>query len=61
MPSGCLFFNLIPTLQVSRVRSVIADGVKEIWLSSEDTGAYGNLKLTCFEIFLFLLDFWLES
>lgn len=30
------------TLQVGRVRTVIADGVKEIWLSSEDTGAYGN-------------------
>lgn len=29
-------------LQVGRVRTVIADGVKEIWLSSEDTGAYGN-------------------
>ncbi|KAL3685614.1 hypothetical protein R1sor_003636 [Riccia sorocarpa] len=27
---------------VERVRSVIADGVKEIWLSSEDTGAYGR-------------------
>ncbi|KAL7118251.1 hypothetical protein ACP275_03G123900 [Erythranthe tilingii] len=27
---------------VGRVRSVIADGVKEIWLSSEDTGAYGR-------------------
>ncbi|KAJ0025030.1 hypothetical protein Pint_07290 [Pistacia integerrima] len=27
---------------VSRVRTVIADGVKEIWLSSEDTGAYGR-------------------
>ncbi|KAL8467314.1 hypothetical protein ACS0TY_036149 [Phlomoides rotata] len=25
-----------------RVRSVVADGVKEIWLSSEDTGAYGR-------------------
>ncbi|KAI4332259.1 hypothetical protein L6164_017183 [Bauhinia variegata] len=25
---------------VGRVRSVIADGVKETWLSSEDTGAY---------------------
>ncbi|KAI3460681.1 hypothetical protein Pfo_017344 [Paulownia fortunei] len=24
------------------VRTVIADGVKEIWLSSEDTGAYGH-------------------
>lgn len=30
------------TLQVGRVRTVIAYGVKEIWLSSEDTGAYGN-------------------
>jgi threonylcarbamoyladenosine tRNA methylthiotransferase CDKAL1 len=29
-------------LQVGRVKSVIADGVKEIWLSSEDTGAYGK-------------------
>ncbi|XP_010244836.1 PREDICTED: threonylcarbamoyladenosine tRNA methylthiotransferase isoform X1 [Nelumbo nucifera] len=27
---------------VERVRTVIADGVKEIWLSSEDTGAYGR-------------------
>ncbi|XP_057998332.1 uncharacterized protein LOC110644378 [Hevea brasiliensis] len=27
---------------VGRVRTVIADGVKEIWLSSEDTGAYGR-------------------
>ncbi|KAJ7949682.1 Threonylcarbamoyladenosine tRNA methylthiotransferase [Quillaja saponaria] len=27
---------------VGRVRSVIADGVKEMWLSSEDTGAYGR-------------------
>ncbi|KAL2653651.1 hypothetical protein R1flu_021779 [Riccia fluitans] len=27
---------------VERVKSVIADGVKEIWLSSEDTGAYGR-------------------
>ncbi|XP_050214683.1 uncharacterized protein LOC126665807 [Mercurialis annua] len=27
---------------VGRVRSVVADGVKEIWLSSEDTGAYGR-------------------
>ncbi|KAG8389665.1 hypothetical protein BUALT_Bualt01G0002500 [Buddleja alternifolia] len=26
----------------SRVRTVVADGVKEIWLSSEDTGAYGR-------------------
>ncbi|KAL6961976.1 tRNA (N(6)-L-threonylcarbamoyladenosine(37)-C(2))-methylthiotransferase [Sarracenia purpurea var. burkii] len=28
--------------EVARVRTVIADGVKEIWLSSEDTGAYGR-------------------
>lgn len=27
---------------VGRVKSVIHDGVKEIWLSSEDTGAYGR-------------------
>ncbi|TKY68061.1 Threonylcarbamoyladenosine tRNA methylthiotransferase [Spatholobus suberectus] len=27
---------------VGRVKSVISDGVKEIWLSSEDTGAYGH-------------------
>ncbi|KAK9110090.1 hypothetical protein Sjap_018150 [Stephania japonica] len=27
---------------VERVKAVIADGVKEIWLSSEDTGAYGR-------------------
>ncbi|GER27528.1 (Dimethylallyl)adenosine tRNAmethylthiotransferase MiaB [Striga asiatica] len=27
---------------VGRVRTVIADGVREIWLSSEDTGAYGR-------------------
>ncbi|CAL5387754.1 unnamed protein product [Camellia sinensis] len=27
---------------VERVRTVITDGVKEIWLSSEDTGAYGE-------------------
>lgn len=27
---------------VGRVNTVIADGVKEIWLSSEDTGAYGR-------------------
>ncbi|KAI9084694.1 hypothetical protein K1719_033338 [Acacia pycnantha] len=27
---------------VGRVRSVVADGVREIWLSSEDTGAYGR-------------------
>eukprot|EP00250_Pteridium_aquilinum_P020303 c24777_g1_i2 orf=129-1994(+) len=27
---------------VERITSVIADGVKEVWLSSEDTGAYGR-------------------
>ncbi|XP_043710947.1 threonylcarbamoyladenosine tRNA methylthiotransferase [Telopea speciosissima] len=27
---------------VDRIRTVITDGVKEIWLSSEDTGAYGR-------------------
>ncbi|RWW67103.1 hypothetical protein BHE74_00025468, partial [Ensete ventricosum] len=27
---------------VERVRTVISEGVKEIWLSSEDTGAYGK-------------------
>lgn len=27
---------------VERARMVVADGVKEIWLSSEDTGAYGR-------------------
>uniref|UniRef100_A0A7N0RCX6 Threonylcarbamoyladenosine tRNA methylthiotransferase n=1 Tax=Kalanchoe fedtschenkoi TaxID=63787 RepID=A0A7N0RCX6_KALFE len=27
---------------VGRVRSVVSDGVREIWLSSEDTGAYGR-------------------
>lgn len=27
---------------VGRVKSVVYDGVKEIWLSSEDTGAYGR-------------------
>lgn len=27
---------------VERVRTVISEGVKEIWLSSEDTGAYGR-------------------
>ncbi|GBG77947.1 hypothetical protein CBR_g25878 [Chara braunii] len=31
----------IPVL-VNRVRAVIAEGVCEIWLSSEDTGAYGR-------------------
>lgn len=39
------------TLQVGRVRSVVADGVKEIWLSSEDTGAYGNFNDLTFHVF----------
>jgi threonylcarbamoyladenosine tRNA methylthiotransferase CDKAL1 len=29
---------------VERVRTVISEGVKEIWLSSEDTGAYGSFS-----------------
>lgn len=29
-------------LKVDRVKGVVAEGVKEIWLSSEDTGAYGK-------------------
>jgi hypothetical protein len=38
------------------VKSVIAEGVKEIWLSSEDTGAYGiNLSPSCWNL-LKLLD-----
>jgi hypothetical protein len=32
-------------LQAGRVKTVIDDGVKEIWLSSEDTGAYGNILM----------------
>lgn len=27
---------------IGRVKSVVSDGVKEIWLSSEDTGTYGR-------------------
>ncbi|KAF6143917.1 hypothetical protein GIB67_001711 [Kingdonia uniflora] len=27
---------------VERIINVVADGVKEIWISSEDTGAYGH-------------------
>lgn len=38
------------------MKSVIAEGVKEIWLSSEDTGAYGtNLRPPCWNL-LKLLD-----
>lgn len=33
--------DLYSEVQVGRVKTVVADGVKEIWLSSEDTGAYG--------------------
>lgn len=32
------------------MRTVISEGVKEIWLSSEDTGAYG-----CFSNLYFLI------
>lgn len=38
-----LYFIWSLITQVGRVNTVIDDGVKEIWLSSEDTGAYGNL------------------
>lgn len=31
-----------PEAIVSRVRSAVADGAVEVWLSSEDTGAYGR-------------------
>jgi tRNA A37 methylthiotransferase MiaB len=31
------------------VKIVVSEGVREIWLSSEDTGAYGN---TIVQIFL---------
>lgn len=30
-----------------RLRSVIATGAKEVWLSSEDTGAYGESNDAC--------------
>lgn len=40
-----LIFNL---LQVDRVKTVVSEGVREIWLSSEDTGAYGNLDVQFF-------------
>lgn len=33
---------------MGRVKNVIADGVREIWLSSEDTGAYGKVLSICF-------------
>lgn len=36
---------------MGRVKAVIADGVKEIWLSSEDTGAYGNYEFSLPNIF----------
>lgn len=29
---------------MDRVKGVVAEGVKEIWLSSEDTGAYGTFS-----------------
>mmetsp|Transcript_26434 Transcript_26434/g.19819 ORF Transcript_26434/g.19819 Transcript_26434/m.19819 type:complete len:131 (-) Transcript_26434:14-406(-) len=31
-----------PDAIISRVKSALEDGVKEIWLTSEDTGAYGR-------------------
>jgi len=31
-----------PDLLVARIQSVIAEGVCEVWLTSEDTGAYGR-------------------
>jgi threonylcarbamoyladenosine tRNA methylthiotransferase CDKAL1 len=40
-----LIFNL---LQVDHVKTVVTEGVPEIWLSSEDTGAYGNLDVQFF-------------
>ncbi|PWZ43950.1 Threonylcarbamoyladenosine tRNA methylthiotransferase [Zea mays] len=33
---------------VDRVKTVVSEGVREIWLSSEDTGAYGNLNVQFF-------------
>ncbi|XBI56083.1 hypothetical protein VPH35_037756 [Triticum aestivum] len=30
---------------VDRVKIVVSEGVREIWLSSEDTGAYGNFSI----------------
>jgi len=30
------------------VKNVVSEGVREIWLSSEDTGAYGNLDVQFF-------------
>lgn len=34
------------------MKTVVSEGVREIWLSSEDTGAYGNLDV---QFFLYLL------
>jgi threonylcarbamoyladenosine tRNA methylthiotransferase CDKAL1 len=31
-----------PVAITNRLKNVIAEGVKEIWLTSEDTGAYGR-------------------
>jgi hypothetical protein len=51
-----LTVKLCHEMKVERVKSVIAEGVKEIWLSSEDTGAYGtNLRPPCWNL-LKLLD-----
>lgn len=44
-------------VQVERVRTVISEGVKEIWLSSEDTGAYGKIcdKISAFVVIILQL------
>ena len=34
-----------PDSLVSRVQTVVREGVREVWLSSEDTGAYGKVKI----------------
>ena len=31
-----------PAALVARLRSTVAEGVREVWLTSEDTGAYGR-------------------
>ena len=36
-----IIFTAVYLSQLERVKAVISEGVKEIWLSSEDTGAYG--------------------
>lgn len=41
--------TLLIIFQVQRVKSVISEGVREIWLSSEDTGAYGTYDIFYFD------------